>query len=197
MEKEILWIVADGGSNIQDPNDTFGSWGYIMLKESGEGLELVNKDTRYLTGTTTPRMEFTAVLESLKYLSGMNPEKCDVYFIVDADNTRLTLEQWYVKWRRNAVAGIWYRNKKDKVLNQDLIEPIVTLVEVMKRKNYVKFMHIRSHVKDDEKNAAYQKFMTTNGVAISYNTFNILLKLNDTVDKMCTETMKRGRANGN
>ena len=196
MEKEIIWIVADGGSNIIDPKDTFGSWGYIMLKESGEGLDFITKESKYCTNTTTPRMEFTAVLEALRFLNELGPDTCDIYFIVDADNTRLTLEQWYFKWRRNAVDGEWRRNKKDPVLNQDLIKLIVDYVEGMKKNNYVKFLHIRSHVTEGEKDAAYQKFMMTNGITISYNTFNILLKLNETVDKMCTGTMKRGRANG-
>ena len=121
-----IYMYTDGACR---GNPGPGGWGTILRYKDNE---------RVLSGgeanTTNNRMELTAVIKGLESLK----TKCDVEiysdskYIIDA----ITLG-WANKWRANN----WYRNNKDKALNQDLWERLLDLIEV----NQVKFIWVKGH----------------------------------------------------
>lgn len=98
-------------------NPGAGGWGAI-LEFNGVKKELSGGEA----DTTNNRMELTAVIKGLSALK----ERCHVTIISDSkyvlDALRLG---WAEKWRKNG----WMRNKKDKALNPDLWEQLLTLVK--------------------------------------------------------------------
>lgn len=194
MKNKVIWVVVDGGSNIIDPKDTFGSCGFNIYVEGDSTLEKLHEGAEYHTNTTTPRMEFQAVKNALTYINeNMKFKKCDIYVLVDAANTKLTFEQWMYSWMRKSVGGVWYRSSGEEVLNQDLIKSIVPLINDTKKDNYLKFLHIKSHITPKTFNDDFNKFLKTNKMVISREKFVLLSKLNSVVDTLCTKTMEEGR----
>ncbi|MNH31287.1 ribonuclease H [compost metagenome] len=121
-------------------------------------------------------------------------EECDVYIVADALNTVKSYEDWYFGWRRNAENGVWRNPKNKPVLNQEIIKETVSILESLKRNNYVKFIHINSHATKDSIVKFHQNFMKTNKVVIDLEVFKILLNFNDMIDKVCTKTRLEGRS---
>ena len=95
--------------------------------------------------TTNNRMEILAVIEGLEALK----EPCmvrlysDSKYVVDAIN-----KGWVTKWQDNN----WMRNKKDKALNIDLWERLLSLLE----KHQVEFIWVKGHASNVENNRCDQ-----------------------------------------
>ena len=96
-----------------------GSGGYgVVLLYNGARKEL----SAGYRKTTNNRMEVLAVIKGLEALK----EKCSVNlysdskYVVDAVN-----KGWAKKWKSNG----WMRNKKEKALNPDLWEEVLSLLE--------------------------------------------------------------------
>lgn len=191
----IFWIFIDGGANITDPEDTFGANAYMITQELEGGFHFVESSAEYKEGTTTPVMELTAALRALKFIQVQKVEKCDIYIVADALNTVKSYEEWYYGWRRRAKNGVWKNAENKTVLNQEVIKETVSIIEDLKKNNYVKFFHINSHSTKHTIEQFHQNFMKNNKVTISLELFKVLLKFNDMVDKLCTKTRLEGRSN--
>ena len=106
-----------------------GGWGAI-LRYKGTEKEISGGEAE----TTNNRMEITAVIEGLRALK--EPCSVDVYsdskYVVDAVNLG-----WAVKWRANG----WMRTRKDKALNPELWQELLSLLEI----HDVRFHWVRGH----------------------------------------------------
>lgn len=108
-----------------------GPGGYGVILRYGE-------HERELSGgeanTTNNRMELTAAIVGLSALT----EPCEVTLYSDSKYLIDAIEQgWVYKWKENG----WMRNKKDKALNPDLWEELLTLLE----KHEVSLVWVKGH----------------------------------------------------
>ncbi len=84
--------------------------------------------------TTNNRMELTAAIKGLACLK----EPCRVTLYSDSKYLIDAIEQgWVYKWRENG----WMRNKKEKALNPDLWERLLTLISL----HDVEFVWVKGH----------------------------------------------------
>ena len=96
-----------------------GPGGYGAILQSGHNRKELSAGFRK---TTNNRMELLAVIEGLEILK----EPCavtiysDSRYIVDAVN-----KGWARRWKANG----WRRNKKDKAVNPDLWDRLLTLLD--------------------------------------------------------------------
>lgn len=106
-----------------------GGWGTILRYREYE-KELSGGEAE----TTNNRMELTAAIEGLSCLK----ESCAVTLYSDSKYLIDAIEQgWVYKWRDNG----WMRNKKEKALNPDLWEKLLSLLE----KHSVEFVWVKGH----------------------------------------------------
>ncbi len=84
--------------------------------------------------TTNNRMELTAAIVGLSTLK----EPCQVTLYSDSKYLIDAIKEgWVYKWKENG----WMRNKKDKALNPDLWEELLTLLE----KHQVNLVWVKGH----------------------------------------------------
>lgn len=108
-----------------------GPGGYGALLRYGEHKKEISEG---FILTTNNRMEILAVLEAFRCLKKPSSVVLcsDSKYVIDA------LEQgWAVKWRANG----WMRTKRDKALNVDLWEPLLTEIE----KHHVTYKWVKGH----------------------------------------------------
>ncbi len=114
MNKKSLTIYTDGACSGNP-----GPGGYGAVLKYGHNANELSGGFRK---TTNNRMELLAVIEGLQALK----EPCDVTifsdsrYIVDAVN-----KGWARRWKANG----WRRNKKDRAVNPDLWERLLTLLD--------------------------------------------------------------------
>ncbi len=115
MEQKRVELYTDGACS---GNPGPGGWG-LILKYKGHEREMSGGEAK----TTNNRMEITAVIEGLLALK--EPCAVDIYsdskYVVDAINLG-----WAKKWRANG----WMRNKKEKALNPELWQRLLSLLEI-------------------------------------------------------------------
>lgn len=130
LDKNIVNLYTDGACS---GNPGPGGWGAVLC--SGEGGMARTKE---LSGgeanTTNNRMELTAVIMGLKALK----RTCTVTVTTDSKYVcdAITLG-WAKKWKANG----WMRNNKDKALNPDLWEELLTLIS----QHEVEFKWVKGH----------------------------------------------------
>jgi ribonuclease HI len=108
-----------------------GPGGYgVILKHNGREKKI----SQGYKKTTNNRMELRAVIAGLTALK----ERCkvtvysDSKYIVDAIQNG-----WAIRWQKNG----WKRNKKDKALNPDLWEKLLSLLD----KHEIEFVWVKGH----------------------------------------------------
>jgi len=106
-----------------------GGYGVILkynakIRELSAGFRL----------TTNNRMELRAVIEALKILK----EKCRVVIHSDSKYIVDAIEKgWARRWQANN----WYRNKREKALNSEMWQELLTLLT----KHEVEFLWVKGH----------------------------------------------------
>ena len=111
-----------------------GGYGVVLLfgehrKELSAGFRL----------TTNNRMELLGAIEGLRSLK----ERCSVKLHTDSQYVVNAIEKgWAAKWKANG----WMRNKKDKAVNPDLWEQLLTLCQQHK----VEFVWVKGHAGNRE-----------------------------------------------
>lgn len=94
-----------------------GGWGAI-LRYKGVEKEISGGEAE----TTNNRMELTAVIKALELLK----EPCEIELYTDSQYVANALTQgWAKKWKANG----WMRNKKEKALNPELWDRLLTLYD--------------------------------------------------------------------
>jgi len=98
-------------------NPGAGGWGAVLRYKDTE-KEISGGESN----TTNNRMELSAVIEALAMLK----EPCDVTLYSDSQYVCNGIKLgWAKKWQSNG----WMRNKKEKALNPDLWERLLSLCE--------------------------------------------------------------------
>ena len=88
---------------------------------------------------TNQRAELYAILKSLRNIIKENKEFDEIHIFTDSEYSIKSLTEWYKTWEKNE----WKNAKKEPVMNQDIIKPIIKII-----KNYngkIKFTHVNSH----------------------------------------------------
>lgn len=125
MKKRVMMYTDGACSGNPGP----GGWGTI-LKCDGHIKELSGGEAQ----TTNNRMELTAVIEGLSALRF----PCEVMITSDSKYLIDAVEKgWALKWRSQG----WMRNKKEKALNPDLWEKLLSLLEI----HEVSFHWVKGH----------------------------------------------------
>lgn len=111
-----LEIYTDG-SSLGNPGP--GGWGSVFIEN--------NKTVKELGGfeknTTNNRMELTAVIETLKYLS-KNNKKDNITIFADSNYVLTGITSWIHNWEKNG----WRTANKKEVMNQDLWKELINLI---------------------------------------------------------------------
>ena len=120
-------IIYTDGSSLGNPGP--GGYGAVLR---------YNSHTRELSGgfrcTTNNRMEILAAIEALKALR----QPCRVTLHTDSQYlVNGVTKGWARRWQRNG----WMRNKKEKAINPDLWERLLTLLKT----HQVEFVWVRGH----------------------------------------------------
>lgn len=129
-EKHVI-IYTDGACS---GNPGPGGYGVVMIynnhrKELSAGF----------SNTTNNRMEMTAVIKALEALK----MKCNVTIYSDSKYLIDAVEKgWARRWKANG----WMRNKKEKALNPDLWEKLLSLLD----QHNVKFEWVKGHAGNPE-----------------------------------------------
>jgi ribonuclease HI len=127
MAPEPMCVFTDGAC-IGNPGP--GGWAWAL------------DDAHYASGaeghTTNQRMELTAALEAVRAFSGPIEIVSDSTYVVNCFRDR-----WWEGWRRRG----WRNSKGVAVANQDLWEPLVSLV-VDDRPGEVGFRWVKGHAAD-------------------------------------------------
>lgn len=106
-----------------------GGWGAILMY--GEHKKEISGGEAQ---TTNNRMELTGVISALQQLN----RPCEVDLYTDSQYVVNAIEKgWAMRWRSNG----WMRNKKEKALNSDLWETLLSLLEV----HQVTFHWVKGH----------------------------------------------------
>ncbi len=108
----MIKIYTDGSSR---GNPGPGGWGAILVLDD-KVVELGGREDE----TTNNRMELTAVLESLKYLSSEHD------FEINTDSAYVL--NGATRWVKGWVKNNWKTSTKDDVLNKDLWEQMLELM---------------------------------------------------------------------
>lgn len=128
--KQVV-IYTDGACS---GNPGPGGYGAVLLF-NGHRKELSGGFRR----TTNNRMELLGAIEALRALK----ERCSVKLHTDSQYIVNAIEKgWATKWQANG----WMRNKKEKAVNPDLWEQLLTLCQHHK----VEFIWVRGHNGDKE-----------------------------------------------
>lgn len=130
IQKQVV-IYTDGACS---GNPGPGGYGVVLL--FGEHRKELSGGFRK---TTNNRMELLGAIEGLRALK----ERCSVKLHTDSQYVVNAIEKgWAAKWKANG----WMRNKKDKAVNPDLWEQLLTLCQQHK----VEFVWVRGHSGDKE-----------------------------------------------
>jgi ribonuclease HI len=128
-------IYTDGGC-VNNPGP--GGYGVILLHK-GHRKELSGGFRR----TTNNRMEILAAIKALEALRS----KCRVTIYSDSQYLVNAIEQgWARRWQANG----WRRNQKEKAINPDLWERLLSLVD----RHEVRFNWVRGHAGHPENERA-------------------------------------------
>ena len=126
MKSKHIIIYTDG-SSLGNPGP--GGYGAVLR---------YNSHTKELSGafrcTTNNRMEVLAAIEALEALI----QPCSVTLHTDSQYLANGVTKgWARRWQRNG----WMRNKKEKAINPDLWERLLTLLKI----HQVEFVWVRGH----------------------------------------------------
>jgi len=126
VEQHRVSIYTDGSCLV---NPGPGGWGVVML---------YGAHRRELSGgfreTTNNRMELMAAISGLEALK----EECRVILYSDSQYlVKGMAEGWAKRWQANG----WKRNRREKAINPDLWEKLLTLAE----NHEIEFKWVRGH----------------------------------------------------
>lgn len=130
-------VFADGACS---GNPGPGGWGAIVALASGDVIELGGSEKQ----TTNNRMELTAILEALSWLLKIAPEKWGVAVKIHSDSKYVLdgIQKWTYGWKRN---GWKTSGTGEDVKNRDLWEKLDDLVDQVKSKNSIQWVHVAGH----------------------------------------------------
>lgn len=117
-ERVMSIEVYTDGSLKKIGKETFGGWGFIVVKDGHKIYETGGNQPQ----TTNQRMELQAMKEALAYASSIRrPSERIVIYSDSAYIINCYQQDWYINWQNNG----WRTANKTPVANQDLWAEIV------------------------------------------------------------------------
>jgi len=123
MSKIIIY--TDGASR---GNPGPGGWGAVVISEN-EVKELGGREDK----TTNNKMELTAIIEALKYVSWPFP----IVVYSDSEYAIKGMTEWIHGWQKRN----WKNSQKKNVMNRDLWEKLLAVSSLKK----IEWKHVRGH----------------------------------------------------
>lgn len=117
------------------PNPGKGGWAFICYPKTHPKKRIVRSG--YESESTNNRMEITAVLEGLQYISNSFKSLPEITLFSDSKYILQAIESWMQNWVKNG----WRRKDNKPVLNCDLWKQIYTLAE----KFSIQCVHVKGH----------------------------------------------------
>ncbi|MGZ3769682.1 MAG: ribonuclease HI [Bdellovibrio sp.] len=130
--RNYILIFTDGACS---GNPGPGGWGSVVLSPENQVQELGGADRK----TTNNRMEMTAVVEALNFISA---DKRPVCFYTDSTYVIRGITQWIWGWRKRN----WKTAEGEEVLNRDIWEQLHNLVQVRGAQGKIEWHYSRGHV---------------------------------------------------
>lgn len=117
------------------PNPGKGGWAFIVYSDTHPERRVVRSG--YNVIATNNRMEITAVLEGLKYVSKLFHASLEITLFSDSKYILQAIDSWMQNWVKNN----WKRKDKKPVLNDDLWKQI----HILSKKIAISCVHIKGH----------------------------------------------------
>ncbi len=117
------------------PNPGKGGWAFILYPKAQSKKRIVRSG--YEAKSTNNRMEITAVLEGLKYVSKSFNKSPEFTLFADSKYILQAIGSWMKTWVKND----WKRKDKKPVLNLDLWKQIYTLSQDIQ----ITCVHVKGH----------------------------------------------------
>ena len=125
----------------------FTDGSYIKhLNKCGYGVLFPNKEYKNISRKfkyeplTNQRAELYAILKSLRKIKDEKIAFDSITLYTDSEYSIKSITEWYKSWEKNN----WKNAKGQKVMNQDIIRPIIKLVYGYYL-DKIKFKHVNSH----------------------------------------------------
>jgi len=169
-----ITIYTDGSSK---GNPGAGGWGAVIFgalrQAQGDNNEVVIEIGGMEENTTNNRMEMTAAIEALKYVSDnfVGTEEIEIH--TDSEYLLKGITIWILGWQKNG----WRTKDKKEVLNKDLWEKLWELTQ-NKKIEWKKVLGHSGHKLNDRCDEIAQNFADGisvklfNGLKSSYNLFH-------------------------
>lgn len=183
LKKNVLLVFTDGSINKKTG---MCSSAYVA----------VAKKVPFMTGLTSCKGtnqvgEVTAMYNAVKAIDNLlevmikegNIIEYDaIWFISDSRYTIASINEYSIKWIEQGWDKEWISSSKKPVCHQDKFKEILKLRD--KYKDLFKFMHIYSHLTENELDIKHDAFNIYNETDINMITFKEFTKYNDIVDKL-------------
>ena len=136
----MITIYTDGSSR---GNPGPGGWGSIIIRDDNAEVGSKKKEVRVTEiggreeHTTNNRMELTAAIESLKYLTSNSLLHTPITIYTDSEYLMKGMTEWIHNWQKKG----WKTAAKKKVLNQDLWQELLHVSEG----KLVKWQYVAGH----------------------------------------------------
>lgn len=115
-----------------------GGWAFILTIPGNPFA--YHEESGPVAGTTSQRMELTALVQALIYISVQSTWAAKIIIHTDSSYLKNCFTQrWYDKWLRNG----WVNSKNEPVANRDIWEQLLQLLEI----NNIdfRFVKVRGH----------------------------------------------------
>lgn len=120
MIPNTIFIFTDGSSR---GNPGPGGWGVVIVNNDDK-LKVQELGGRE-ENTTNNRMELTAAIQALSYLSNLQLKTYNLKLFADSSYLVNGITKWIYGWQKNG----WKTKTKDPVENKDLWEELIAVTE--------------------------------------------------------------------
>jgi len=131
MKNIQLWTDGSCNNNHKHADSGIGGWAFLIIEDG----QIIHEDLGYKRGTTSSRMEQTAVLKGLEQIREIYKGKIKIE--VHSDSLYVVncfREKWFMRWRETNFYGI---------KNEDLWKKIIKLYSIRRMK--ILFYHVKGH----------------------------------------------------
>lgn len=178
----MVTIVASDGSAIKSKTSETG-WecaaGFVASTYADKKLVSKCHEVKYLHAATNNIAEFTAFIMGMKAFKDV---KDDHHLLLLADSQYMIdcITKWYSAWKRQEDRGdVPMTSNQTPVKNYDLIKEAHNLFFSLPSARILK---ISSHIKEENYEREYRKFMQTNQYSCSFEMWNVFRELNELCD---------------
>lgn len=127
IKQNLVTVFTDGASS---GNPGPGGWGAIIVTPDQQVIEIGGREVP----TTNNRMELTAAIQALQYLSNL---KAPIEIFTDSTYVIRGITQWVWGWRKRG----WITSEGKEVANSDLWKALSELCHLRK----IEWKYVRGH----------------------------------------------------